>query len=401
MCVVLYSSLFGYAHGQDQDFSKSQATLFLSPRIQTLFVGSTFDVQVFLDTHGTSINTIELDIAFDHDTLAIIQRVGSKSFITEWLEAPKYSNIDGTARFAGKIKEGITTDSGLVITLTFKARTVGNAIIEVRPSSKVIANDGTQINILSELGRGKYSIQLKPPEGVRVFSQTHPFQGTWYNNNNPILIWDKETGVTEFSFVLDNKPLTIPDNNPDNQDTIIFYEILDDGLWFFHIKAKKEERWGPTTHFSLHIDTKPPVPFIPTTEVLSATAIQRAIVRFFTTDWLSGISHYEVGVIDKLESPTESPVFVEAKSPYQLPINISKNVRVIVRAIDKAGNVRDTSIDVIAPASYFSFLKENPVFVLIATLIIILLLNVIHFLFGHHIVARLKRTLALLKSDTP
>ena len=264
-------------------------------------------------------------------------------------------------------------------TITFKAKASGKAIVEVLSSSKILANDALGTNILSEFGRGVYTINPKPPEGVRVFSQTHPSGDRWYNNSNPILTWEQETGVTNFSLALDDKPQTIPDNIADTQDTIISYENVGDGVKYFHIKALKEGIWGSTTHFPLYIDTTPPLSFKPKIEILTAAVIDRALVSFSTTDLLSGIDYYEVGIIDKTKSPLESPSFIETQSPYQLPAFISGNLRVIIRAVDRAGNVRDESADIDLP---FSF---KTIFII---LVAILLLFMIYYLFSHKITPR-------------
>lgn len=337
---------------QDVYAQDSKATLFLSPRIESVLVGSTFDVSVFLDTHNNSVNTVELSLKFPSDKLTIVRPSGAKSFFSVWLESPTYSNTEGRLSLIGGIPKGITTESGLVTTITFKVKATGNAVVEVLPSSKVLANDGLATNILSGFGRGIYTLNPKPPEGVKVFSETHPFEDKWYNNNNPVLTWEKDMGITDFSFELNNKPLTVPDNTPDTQDAITFYKDVADGLWYFHIKAEKNGVWGSATHFLLHIDTTPPNRFKPKVEILTAaTVINRALVSFFTTDSLSEVDHYEVGVIDKTKSPLESPVFVEAESPYQLPSFVSGNLRIIVRAMDRAGNVRDESADAYVPFS--------------------------------------------------
>ena len=389
LSIVSFFSLYHYSFAQSREADSNKTTLFLSPRIESVLAGSTFDVSVLLDTHANSINTVELNLKFSSDKLTIVKPSNGKSFISIWLESPTYSNTKGVASFVGGIPNGITTESGLITTITFKAKATGKAVIEVLPSSKVLANDGFGTNILSGFGRGVYTINPRPPEGARVFSESHPFEDRWYNNNNPTLTWEKDIGITDFSFELDNKPLTIPDNNPDTENTIMSYTNLGDGVLYFHIKARKEGVWGSTTHFVLHIDTEPPASFKPRVEVLSAAIINRALVSFSTTDLLSGIDHYEVGVIDKTKSPLESPVFVQAQSPYQLPNFISGDLRVIVRAIDRAGNVRDESSDV-----YIRFSSRA---LFIAILSIFLILVILHYLFGHKIIARFKKAFRLLK----
>lgn len=378
-----------------QTKAAGRATLIVSPQSETVTVGSNFDVSVFLDTQGASINTVDLNLKFPQDKLEIVRPSGGKSFIAIWPEPPSYSNAEGSAHFLGGIPNGITTEDGLVVTVTFKVKATGSAAIVVLPASKVFANDGLGTNILTGFGRGVYTLVPKPPGGVKVFSETHQFEDRWYNNNNPVLTWEKNDGVTGFSLQLDNLPSTIPDNVPDTRDTVKAYESLGDGVRYFHIKAMKDGVWGGTTHFALHVDTAPPAQFAPKIQTFSASVVSRAIVSFSTTDFLSGIDHYEVGVIDKTKDPSKSPAFVEAQSPYQLPTMSSGNLLVLVRAIDRAGNATDATVDAYLPLSFLSLITDNAMNILYA----LFFLAAMHYLFGHHIIARIRRLYALEKKE--
>ena len=114
-------------------------------------------------------------------------------------------------------------------------------------------------------------------------------------------------------------------------------------------------------------------------------------MTFFTTDLLSGIDHYEVGIIDKTKPLTDLPAFVEAQSPYPLPVFTSGDLRVIVRAVDRAGNIRDESVETYIPSTILSFIQDNPLLVSTAILGIIVLLIFLNYLFGHRIFSRFKK----------
>jgi hypothetical protein len=171
------------------------------------------------------------------------------------------------------------------------------------------------------------------------------------------------------------------------------YEKLGDGLWYFHIKAKRQGIFGGTTHFLLRIDTTSPASFKPKAELLTAAVVGRTIISFFTTDALSGMDHYEVGLIDKESALTQSPVFVQTESPYQVPSLASGSVRVIVRAFDRAGNIKDESVDTY---NSFAFLRMNFMYVII---FIIVFFIIVHYLFGHRIISKLKKIIGLLKKE--
>ena len=257
-----------------------RATLYLAPRAGDVIEGSVFDVAVLLNTHGASVNALELNLSFPTNMLAIVKPSGEKSFISVWVEPPTFSNVNGTARFAGVMPNGIATESGLITKITFKALATGEATVKILSSSQVLANDGMGSPLTMEYGRGIYHISPRPPDGVRVFSETHPFESQWYNNKSPIIAWEGSPDISDYSFVLDNKPFTIPDDQPDSKETAVAYTNLPDGLLYFHIKARRQGVWGATTNFLLRIDSSPPAAFSPKAEFLTASIIDRVLVTF-------------------------------------------------------------------------------------------------------------------------
>lgn len=375
------------------------ATVYFSPRTGSFVEGSTFEVPVLLNTRGSSVNAVEIKVRYDSDALSIIQSSSGKSIIGVWVDPPSYDNSRGSASFVGVIPDGIVTDAGLVASITFKAKRTGTATLGIQQTSRVLLNDGLGSEMVLDAGRASYSILTKAPEGVVVYSETHPSQSSWYNNNSPVLSWDKDAGVSGFSYVLDDKPSTVPPNQMLTTDTAKAYEGLKDGLWYFHIKANKNGVWGTTGHYLVRIDTNPPAKFTPEVSYVVAAAIvvERALVSFFTTDNLSGIDHYEVGVIDKSQPVTESPVFVEAESPFQVPNG--GNLRVIVRAVDKAGNVRDESINVGSPFALSAFIDSYLVWILLFIILIALAYFAFHYLFGHKLIPHLKRAWMIMRRE--
>jgi hypothetical protein len=68
------------------------------------------------------------------------------------------------------------------------------------------------------------------------------------------------------------------------------------------------------------------------------------MVYFETTDNFSGISHYEVSLID-LSAPEPFRSFLtEEMSPYQVPFKKAGKYNVIIKAVDKAGNTREAEV---------------------------------------------------------
>jgi hypothetical protein len=379
----------------------SHVEVSLSPRSGSFVEGSTFEVPIFLNTKNKSINGIEIKINFDKDKLLVVNPTGGKSIIGVWVETPSFNNTHGTVSYVGVVPGGITTESGLIGMITFKAKTIGNAVVSINSTSKILLNDGLGTQAQVDLGRATYNILTKAPEGVQIYSETHPNQSNWYNNNTPVLSWIKDSDVDGFSFVIDHKPNTIPDNVINSEDTTKTFESLSDGLWYFHVKANKRGMWGTTGDFLIRIDTAPPAEFNPEINFLMAAVIevQRTLVSFFTTDNLSGVDHYEVGVIDKNQPFTESPVFIQAESPFQVPLNTDGKLEVIVRAIDKAGNIRDESIDVRAPFLITKFINDYLVYILISIILLIFMTLILHYFIGHHILRYIRHIKQIIKKE--
>lgn len=401
--VLTFSPLLVGAQSVSVDASRliRKPEITLSPRSGSFIEGSTFDVPILLNTNGVSINSLEVRLNFDRNKLEIVRPTGSESIIGVWVEPPRFDNKNGTASYVGVITNGITTNSGLIGTVTFKAKSSGRAVVYIGSDSKVLINDGLGTEIESEFGRSEYSILVKPPEGVKVFSDTHPFQGQWYNNNSPTISWEKDLGVEGFSYVIDNIPSTVPDNKIISQDTTTAYENLADGLWYFHIKARKNGAWSNTGHFLVRIDTNPPARFKPDISYLTTKdrIADKTLVSFFTTDNLSGIDRYEVGVIDKSDTSNASPIFVEVESPYQVPVSGSGYMNVMVRAVDGAGNVVDVSLDIEPQTFVNSFFKSNWLLLVLILLAVLITGFVTNYFVGHHVLRHLRRALEFIKRD--
>ena len=373
--------------------------LFFSTASGSFLQGSTFEVPIYIDTRGNKINTIELRVRFDPNRLRVVKPSGGTSIIGLWVGAPSYDNERGILHIAGTIPGGIRTDSGLIVTITFEAKTLGNASVSITDDAQVLLNDGLGSPTEVHTNRATFTILPKAPEGPAVVSDTHPFSDHWYNNPNPALWWDAREPMQGFSYTLDTIPTTMPENAINATNTVKAFEKLGNGLWYFHIKAHKQGVWGSPTHFPIRIDTVPPAEFTPSIEYMRGELDTRYLLSFFTTDNLSGIDSYEVGVIDPADPSTVSPVFVTAQSPYPIPAPATGQIKIIIRAFDKAGNVREASIMADEPFFLTEFIVKNAILILTVFLATIIALLIAHYLFGHHLLRRLERGIELAEKE--
>jgi hypothetical protein len=394
------SSLAPIAMAQTTNPAGTTGELFFAPSTGTFQEGSTFEVPIFINTKGRNINAIELLIKFDPKKLSIVNPSGGKSIIGLWIQPPSFDNTKGTVSIIGGIPNGLTTSSGLIVTMTFKAKAAGSAVISIGDTSKVLLNDGLGGRLAFKSNRATYTVVPKPPEGVTIFSDTHPFQDQWYNNKSPVFAWNKDEDVTGFSVTFDNIPNTVPGDTVTTADPMFAVNNTNDGVWYVHVKALKKGIWGSTSHFLTRIDSTPPAEFVPVANYLMALVATRSFITFFTTDSLSGVDHYEVGVIDISKAATESPAFFEASSPYQLPLENINKARVIVRAFDHAGNIRDASVDINSRFyPWLEYAKKNPIVVMSVLFFLIIILLILYFMVDHHTIHRVKRAFALARKE--
>lgn len=323
------------------------ASLYFSPSKGTFFVGGTFDVSVFVNTEGSSINAVEVNIKFPTDLLQVVSPTAGSSFISIWTNQPYYSNKDGIVSFEGGVPSpGINTSAGLISTITFRAKAPGTALISFSDPSRVLLADGKGTNILKTVTRGEYVLVLSPPEGPKIFSTTHSSLTTWYKNNNPAFSWEKLPNIADFSWSLDQDPSGIPDNVAESSDNSASFSDIGDGTWYFHVKARVGNIWGGVSHYPIHIDITPPQAFKIRIESVSAFTGSRFFAYFSTEDRLSGVDYYEISVINMGDpQASANPLFIETVSPYRVPFEKMGKYAVLVRAYDKAGNyAEDRSI---------------------------------------------------------
>jgi len=319
----------------------ASAELYLSPSSGSFLVGSTFSVSVFLNTEGNEINAVGAELKFPPEILQVTSPTAGTSFITVWLTPPNYSNERGIVNFRGGVPGGITTSAGLISSITFRAIASGMAKVEFREGSRVLLNDGKGTDILTTKINGEYHILVPPSEGPKVFSPTHPNPNVWYSDSTPSFSWEKEEGVTDFSWSFDQNPSERPDGISEGGGTLASFTEVGDGIWYFHIRQKKEEVWGKTSHSQVRIDATPPNEFTPRVEIYTRLIDYQAMVYFETTDNFSGISHYEVSLIDLSAAELSRSFFTEEMSPYQVPFKKAGKYNVIIKAVDKAGNTRE------------------------------------------------------------
>jgi len=351
-CISVNVILGAYLiHAPLANAQQGGASLFLRPASGSYIVNNTFDVSVVLNTNGQSINAVDVNLKFPPDKLQVVSPSLGQSIVGVWVSQPTFNNQTGTIRFQGGIPSpGINTSSGIISTITFRVKSIGTATVTFSDESKVLLNDGLGTNILTNKSGGIFNLVLPPPAGPTVISPTHPDGTQWNKNTTALFDWVPEGRVTAYSYILNNEPVDTPDDISESTATGVAYKNLEDGLYYFHIKALRDDAWGGVTHFAVKIDSTPPAEFKVDIVPGARTTSKQPIINLATTDNLSGIDHYELKIvpldienISTAPEQSEENFFIETESRYiSEMLNIGK-YDVIIRAFDRAGNIREVT----------------------------------------------------------
>lgn len=140
------------------------ASLYLSPSSGSYGLGETFQISMYVSSADQAMNAAEASIKFPNDILEVISVSTKNSIFSLMVESPSFSNANGSAGFSGIVlNPGYTGKNGKLVTLNFKAKALGKAVVSIG-SASVLANDGAGTNILTSRGSGTYTIiEIKKP----------------------------------------------------------------------------------------------------------------------------------------------------------------------------------------------------------------------------------------------
>ena len=353
--------------------SASAATLSLSPASGNYGVGDTIDVQVQVDSGGTSINSAGGTIQFDTTMLSVSSVDKNNSIFTLWTSDPTFSNDAGTVQFSGGLPSAYTGSGGTIMNIHFKALAKGTANLSWGTDGAVYSADGLGTDVLSQSAVASYvigdsgsgakspssSLPLVPapkkkaaapaaadqssyaapaaPVTIQITSPTHPDPNQWYNNNNPEFDWKNTPDIQGVSVSFNDKTTSDPGKVSDGVLSTKTYTNIDDGTWYFHIRFQDQSGfWTQIANRQVLIDTTPPAPF---TITLDPTAPPNTLphLLFKTTDDGSGLDHYEA-VFDDQPMVKIDPSVVQTGGSYAIPPLLPGTHTVVITAKDRAGN---------------------------------------------------------------
>lgn len=323
-------------------------------------------VDIKIDSEGEGINAAQGAIRWPTSVLEFIGASKEGSAFNFWVEEPKLGSASSSISFIGGTTKGVSGDALQTLRLTFRARGTGIADISLSDAA-ITASDGKGTNVLSKTKGARYTVgaeivpirtsesaltQEAAPQPVRVARKAIPAlqlpqkppvtvplysdEIKWHNHlGEAVAFWEIPDDVAIMAVSLDHSPNTIPQKIEKELATGKSFGVLNDGVWYVHARFGNTVGWGPTAHYRIAIDTKPPLAFELAALEGPSTDDPAPTIRFKTSDALSGIASYQIQ-IDGGE--TINVPATEFRGNMVLPLQAPGTHRIVTRAVDQAGN---------------------------------------------------------------
>jgi len=357
---ITLGALLLFAH------TANAASFFFAPTTGTFGVGSKFTVDLKIDSEGVGMNAGQATIRFPKETLEVSSVDKGSSTFNFWLTDPTFSNQDGVISFAGGTPYGISGASMQVLRITFTSKGSGDAPLTIVDAA-ITASDGSGTNILSKTGEGAFTIsptaaKVTPapipapqqivrkavpasslPEQPILIVPLYPDPTRWYNIENIFTAqWDLPREITGINTGLNKQPNSTPAESSEGLFDSKTFDALPEGARYLHVRFRNSAGWGPTAHYRLAVDTKPPLPFEITSPESEKSEAPSQLLQFRTSDALSGLSMYQIKVNDAdwIIVPAQ-----DFSGEYRITFNEPGKHHIIVKALDQAGNSIENSID--------------------------------------------------------
>lgn len=323
--------------------SVQAASLSVTASPSTVQVGNTVTVSVLVNSEGVAINNAEGSLTFPRELFDVISVSSDVSVFSLWIQAPTYNGNSAISFNGGVPSPGYLGSNGKIFNVVLRAKSSGSASF-VLENAAVRANDGLGTNVFSRATGATVAVRAttpapvtdptQPVQTLEIVSTTHPSQDRWYASKEAVLTWKLPSGTDAVQTLLSTKKGEIP--------TILYrpailektIKDLEDGVWYFNVRARSAGLWGPVMSHRLQIDTVPPI-------IRSAVATydstqETLVVNIDTIDERSGVGDIQVSV-DGNDLGTQ--LFEEQQTAYQFQGQFSAGTHTAVVTVrDKAQN---------------------------------------------------------------
>lgn len=350
----------------------SAAELNFSPATASNPVGKEFSIKVLVNPGVDSINAADGAISFDKDVLSVSSVSKDGSAFSLWTADPAFSNSAGTINFSGGTPTAFSK-SGTVVTIKFKGKKVGEGKVTFS-SGSVLAADGKGTNVYSKGGEATFTITEavaapppapaedipaageafggSPPIAPTVTSTTHPKPENYYGTSTVRIDWKIPPDVIGIRMLFSDKEDATPNVVLKPEAASSTHTDVGDGIWYFYLQFRNEAGWGEVGKRKVMIDTVAPAEFQIGLLDQGDDATQPKF-SMKTTDDLSGMDRYEMYINDTQVGIVKDADLVNGA--YPIPPQAGGPSKVMIKAYDKAGNIREAVRELTLP------LVEKPV----------------------------------------
>lgn len=342
-------------------FNAQAATFFLSTKSENFTIGDKLEIDIKIDSEDVGFNAAQATIQFPKDILEVTELNRLSSVFNLWLQEPIFSNQDGNVNFMGGSTSGFVGKSLEVLKIVFKVKGSGTANL-VFTDGAITASDGSGTNILSamkgikivsapsqeiakiiELAKPVQITRPAVPSGVLpakpvVEVPLYPDEKRWHNISALFFTnWPLPADVIAVATALNKNPSFNPEKSGglfNNQQ----FSPLEDGVWYLLVRFKNNIDWGPVAHYKISVDTTPPPSFKVQIDN-QASDNPTPVIEFRPQDALSGIADIQI-FIDDID-----PLRSTSTGFFKLGLQPPGKHKILVRALDRAGNITEQSID--------------------------------------------------------
>lgn len=313
------------------------STLFPYPGEYQVTAGQTLTIDIRLDAQLDRVNVVKLKVLYSKDLLEVTSVDTRGSFLSLWPEGPTIDAAKGTITGTGGVPRGQYVIGGRVMTIVFTARTQGTASVTFDTEySEVLKNDGRGTPTALEAEAGTFYVVDEIVDGIVMTSPTHPDENAWYRNTSFTANWEADPQAL-YSYVLSTNPLENPDDFPEVFEGTATFDVVGDGAHYFIVKRKLgSEPWKIVGRRRVLIDTTPPGEITYAIGQEQNAYDGKVFLAFFALDATSGIDRFSID--------EDGQATMDAASPYILK-DQSKHSRIVIRAYDRAGNIRELTIE--------------------------------------------------------
>ena len=342
-------------------------TFGFEPTIINTDLGDTFTIDIIAYPNDESLDTVRTMVDFDSNALEL-QYYELGSLFPNVSPGNYGDNSDGYVYIGGHLKGEQTSESGVFATMAFKSKQAGISSISFAEGTKMISIGDERVNLegsgtasinvysVPEEDMPEYSPvvaevdipgqvvvevneetgeEVEIPSALRVTSLSHANQNQWQAFNTVGMNWEitgqPSVEIEEYYYSIDKEPQADPGTDNSLQGNSISFENVEDGIWYFHIKALFDNgNYSDVAHYRVLIDTEAPSPVVPVLDFETIEEGKGVYLRFRTTDQASGVGLYEIEVNETLYATSGNEMLISDLGPGKYPIT--------VKAYDKAGN---------------------------------------------------------------